>query len=92
MTEFLVYLLILVLVGLAAFWLYANDKMRSKNGMWRIPEAWLLAIGFFGGAIGAFSAMYVFKHKTKHWYFVAVNAVGALWQVVLAAYLLAVGI
>ena len=69
MTEFLVYLLVLVLIGLAAFWLYANDKMRAKNELWRIPEAWLLAIGFFGGAIGALAAMYVFRHKTKHWYF-----------------------
>jgi len=92
MTEFLVYLLVLVLIGLAAFWLYANDKMRAKNELWRIPEAWLLAIGFFGGAIGALAAMYVFRHKTKHWYFVAVNVVGVVWQLVLAAYLLAVGI
>ena len=92
MTEFLVYLLILVLVSLAAFCLYANDKMRSQNELWRIPENCLLAVGFFGGAIGAVVAMRVFRHKTKHWYFWAVNAFGLVWQVILAAYLLAVGI
>ena len=69
MTELLVYLLILVLVGLAAVWLYANDKMRAQNDLWRIPETWLLAIGFFGGAAGALAAMFIFRHKTKHWYF-----------------------
>ncbi len=92
MTEFLVYLLILVLVGLAAVWLYANDKMRAKNELWRIPETWLLAIGFFGGAAGALAAMFIFRHKTKHWYFIAVNVFGLIWQLILAAYLLAVGI
>ena len=50
MTEFLVYLLVLVLVSLGAFSLYASDKMRAQNNLWRIPEAWLFAVGFFGGA------------------------------------------
>ena len=92
MTEFLVYLLVLVLVSLGAFSLYASDKMRAQNNLWRIPEAWLFAVGFFGGAAGAFAGMFVFRHKTKHWYFHVINGFGALWQIILAAYLLAVGI
>ena len=92
MTEFLVYLLVLVIISLAAVCLYANDKMRSQNGLWRIPETGLLAVGFFGGAAGALAAMFIFRHKTKHWYFFVVNIFGLVWQLVLAAYLLAVGI
>lgn len=92
MVAFLVYLLVLVLISLANFWLYASDKMRAKNNLWRIPEKLLLAVGFFGGAIGGLCAMGIFRHKTKHWYFYLVNIVGVLWQVVLAAYLAAVGI
>ena len=66
--------------------------MRSQNDLWRIPETGLLAIGFFGGAAGALAAMFIFRHKTKRWYFIVINAFGLLWQLILAAYLLAVGI
>ena len=92
MTEFLVCLFIFVLVSLVNFYLYASDKMRAKNGLYRIPEAVLLAVGFFGGAIGGLCGMQLFRHKTKHWYFYLVNVIGVVWQVVLAAYLLATGI
>lgn len=92
MVAFLVYLLVLVIIGLTNFWLYASDKMRAKNNLWRIPEKLLLAVGFFGGAIGGLCGMGVFRHKTKHWYFYLVNIVGLVWQVVLAAYIAAVGI
>ena len=92
MVTFLVYLLVLVLVGVSNLWLYASDKMRAKNGLRRIPENLLLFVGFFGGAIGGLCGMSIFRHKTKHWYFYLVNIVGALWQVALAAYLAAVGI
>ena len=92
MVAFLVYLLVLVLISLTNFWLYASDKMRAQNGLWRMPEKLLLAVGFFCGAIGGLCGMSIFRHKTKHWYFYLVNIVGVLWQVVLAAYLAAVGI
>lgn len=92
MTAFLVYLLALVLISLVAFWQYASDKMRAKNDLWRIPEGALLALGFFGGAIGALIGMNWLRHKTKHWYFWVVNVLGLVWQLVMAAYLFAVGI
>ena len=87
MTTFLIYLLALIIISLANFWLYASDKMRAKNGLWRIPEAALLGVSFFGGAIGGFSAMLAFRHKTRHWYFVAVNALGLFWQLVVAVFI-----
>ena len=87
MTEFLIYLLILFLIGLVNFCLYASDKMRAKNGLWRIPESVLLSVSFFGGAIGGLCAMKLVRHKTKHWYFTAVNVLGLLWQVALAVYI-----
>lgn len=47
MTEFLIYLLILILISMLNFYLYASDKMRAKNGLYRIPEAVLLSVSFF---------------------------------------------
>ncbi len=71
------YLLIISLIALCA---YGIDKKRARRHQWRIPEKVLLGLGFLGGAAGALLAMRCFRHKTKHWYFWAVNMLGLLWQ------------
>ena len=45
------------------------DKRRSVRGAFRIPEATLFAIALLGGSIGSILGMHIFRHKTKHWYF-----------------------
>lgn len=45
------------------------DKRRAKNGGWRVRESSFFIIALFGGAVGGWLGMYVFHHKTKHWYF-----------------------
>ena len=69
-----------VLIGLAAFFgimsliefvLMGSDKKKAKAGAWRIKEKTLLLMSVFGGSVGALAGMYTFRHKTKHWYFVA---------------------
>lgn len=81
------YLALLALVSLVAIGAYGIDKFKAKRKLWRIPEAFLLGVGFCGGAIGALIAMQTFRHKTKHWYFWAVNILGLLWQAAGAVYL-----
>ena len=62
---------------LTAFCLMGVDKRRAKlraagasaKKVRRIPEATLLLwAGCFGG-VGATLGMFVFRHKTRHWYF-----------------------
>ena len=84
--EFL-FVALLALVSLIAFCAYGIDKYKAKRNLWRIPEAFLLGVGFCGGAIGALAGMKTFRHKTKHWYFWAVNTVGLVWQLAAAGYL-----
>lgn len=74
-------------MSLIAFCTYFCDKVKAKRGAWRIPEKALLALGFFGGAIGAIIGMKLFRHKTKHGYFWVVNVVGVIWQIALAVLL-----
>ena len=87
MPPYLFYLALLALVSLVAFCAYAIDKFKAKRGLWRIPEAFLLGIGFCCGAVGALAGMQLLRHKTKHWYFWVVNIIGLLWQGALAVYL-----
>lgn len=61
----------LVLVNLWAFALMGADKARAKKkGARRIRERTLFLSALLGGGLGAFLGMWVFRHKTKHWYFV----------------------
>ena len=85
-----------ILIGAAAFFalmslialiMYKADKSKAKKGQWRTKEASLLGVGFFGGAAGALAGMKLFRHKTKHWYFWAVNIAGLLWQAALLVFL-----
>ena len=59
---------------------YLAVKRFARQHKWRTPEAVLLALGFFGGSVGALLGMQVFRHKTKHWYFWFLNILGLLWQ------------
>lgn len=81
MKIWIVYLCAIGAISLVAFFLYASDKAKAKRGKWRIPEKVLLGFSFFGGAVGGTLAMFLFRHKTRHWYFWAVNFLGLAWQI-----------
>ena len=72
---------VIAFMSIVSFILYGVDKSKAKREAWRIPEAVLLGWGFFGGACGALCGMKVFRHKTKHWYFWAVNILGLILHV-----------
>lgn len=76
----IIYAGYLVLLSLITFFTYAADKNKAKKNKWRVPEKVLLLMSFLGGAYGGYTAMLVFRHKTKaeHWYFTAVNILGLL--------------
>ena len=62
------YFLIMNIVGYVSMGL---DKSKAKRRAWRIPEATLFSIAILGGSVGSIFGMFHFRHKTKHWYFVA---------------------
>lgn len=64
---FLFYLLFMNLAGLLIMW---SDKHRAKQHIWRIPEKTLFLVSLLGGSLGTWFGMYLFHHKTRHWYFV----------------------
>jgi len=63
----IIYLAFVNLLGVYAMY---SDKQRAKKRVFRIPEATLFAIALVGGSIGCIAGMYLFRHKTKHWYFI----------------------
>lgn len=77
-----IYSVFLEVMSIIALVMYKIDKNKAVKRKWRIKEATLLSLGFFGGAFGALIAMKLFRHKTKHWYFWAVNIIGLVLQIV----------
>jgi len=75
-----IFYIVIAVMSLAAFILYAVDKRRAIRHMWRIKEATLLFFGFFGGSVGALLAMLLFRHKTRHAVFWLVNILGLAAQ------------
>lgn len=78
----LCYILILNVLGLA---MMGMDKSRAKRHAWRIPEASLFLVSLLGGSVGTWAGMYLFHHKTKHWYFVIVMPAICIIHIILAA-------
>ncbi len=73
--------------NLYAFFLCGFDKRRAKQpGKRRVPEKTLFLWAAVGGSAGLWLGMQVFRHKTRHWYFVwgvpailLLQAAGAVW-------------
>ena len=76
----------LIAVNVLAFVLMGIDKRRAKKNAWRIPEKTLFLPAIFGGALGGVAGMRLFRHKTRHWYFTAINTAALLAWAALLAY------
>ena len=59
-----------MIMNILAFCLMGIDKHRARTRQWRIPERVLFGAALLGGSTGAWAGMYLFHHKTRHWYFV----------------------
>ena len=66
MKLFAIYLAVMNVIGVAVMW---SDKKRARLHRWRIPEKVLFGVSLLGGSAGTWAGMYLFRHKTKHWYF-----------------------
>ena len=89
---FVVMTIVFSLISVITFVSYALDKLKAKLKWWRIPENVLLALSFFGGGVGGYLAMNIFRHKTRRKLFHFVNIVGIVWQVGLLVFLAIKGI
>ncbi|MDO4749942.1 MAG: DUF1294 domain-containing protein [Eubacteriales bacterium] len=82
-----IWLLIINLVELAVMGI---DKLLSKRGSRRVPEATLFLMALIGGSLGGILGMYTFRHKTKHKTFVIGFPMILVLQIALAILLVRV--
>ncbi|OCK50943.1 hypothetical protein BA768_03930 [Chryseobacterium sp. CBo1] len=53
----------LLIINLITFIIFSLDKWKATKHKRRISEFNLLILTFFGGTVGAISAMLIFRHK-----------------------------
>ena len=85
MKLFAIYLVVMNVLGVVVMW---SDKRRARLHRWRIPEKVLFGASLLGGSAGTWAGMYLFRHKTKHWYFVVGMPIILVCQAALAIYLM----
>lgn len=78
--------IILVILSLVSYGLYAKDKKAARTNDWRISERTLHISALLGGWPGALIAQQRLRHKTKKasfravfWVTVLVNSAGLVW-------------
>lgn len=67
MMVLVIYLLIMNVLGVVVMF---TDKHKARKHAYRVPEKTLFLVSLLGGSLGTWAGMYMFRHKTKHWYFV----------------------
>lgn len=88
----MVLLIVLVILNLFSLILFYVDKQRAIKHQWRISEAALFGSALVGGSIGAIAGMYLFHHKTRHWYFVVGMPLILIAQIILIWWLWSQGV
>lgn len=81
----IIYLAVInILLFLIMWW----DKHEAKVGDWRVSEKTLFIFAFLGGSIGGLVGMYLFRHKTKKWYFKFGFPIVLILQIIVIIYCL----
>ena len=60
---------VLLILNIVSFFLMGHDKQCARKNRRRIPEKTLFLSAILFGALGGTLGMFIFRHKTKHWYF-----------------------
>ena len=80
---------VLLALNILSFFLMGHDKQCARKNRRRIPEKTLFLSAILFGALGGTLGMFVFRHKTKHWYcrvffplllFLQAGILGWLWS------------
>ena len=76
-------LIYIAVINIIAFFAMGIDKERAQKRHWRIPEKTLFTMAIIGGGFGTWLGMYMYRHKTKHDYFVKIVSVVMIIQIAL---------
>ena len=83
---------VLLVLNLISLFLMGHDKKCARQNKRRVPEKTLFLSAILFGAFGGTLGMFLFRHKTKHWYFRVFFPLLMVLQFALLGYLWGQGI
>ena len=83
--------LYLTVINLTGFAVMGIDTRKAVRHLWRVRESTLFLIALLGGSVGSILGMRMFRHKTRHWYFVYGMPAILVLQILLAVFILTRG-
>lgn len=70
MNEYFYITVIMLVINFIAFLVMLLDKIKSSNlNSRRISEGEIFFLATVGGSFGVYAGMFIFRHKTRKWYF-----------------------
>ena len=85
--NFTILLCFYLLISLITLLTYKHDKVLAINNKYRVSEAKLLTLPWCLGSLGGVLVMYMFRHKTKKFYFVLNNFLSLVIHIFLLIYI-----
>lgn len=64
MSILILFFIYIISINSITFLAFGIDKFKAVHDMWRIKESVLITLMLAGGAIGSYTGMKVFHHKT----------------------------
>ena len=86
-----IFIIYFIGINLITFIVFGIDKRKAVKHRYRIPEKNLFGLAIIGGSVGAWLGMYVWRHKTRVWYFVVGIPAILILQIAVMVYLVIKG-
>jgi len=77
----------MIAINAGAFLVMKHDKSQARRSRQRVPEKTLFTLAAFGGALGIWAGMQMYRHKTRHLSFIIGVPVLFIWNVAVFYYL-----
>ena len=74
-------------INALTFLISGIDKIKAKRNKWRIKEIYLHTLSLFGGALGMFFSMILFRHKINKIQFVMITSFALALHIFIVWYL-----
>jgi len=88
----LLWMVGVLLMSAATFWMYRRDKKAAQSGRWRTPENNLQIMALCGGWSGALWAQLFLRHKSQKTEFLQVFWLAVILNVIFTCYVVSQGV
>ena len=84
---FKIFSILVAVMSMCCIIVMKIDKRNAERDKKRVPEKKIFYYSFIGGALGTLIGMYIYRHKTRKWYFAPIVIIFLIGHISLWTYL-----